>query len=158
MRGLLQAFHRHGVPQIRWLELRDLFDLALAIEHEFAKRDGVIRCCLEYLRAGDTPLTQHKFARSLRERESLGAEFSGGLVPLLAPGRPLTSMEPSTAWEPRRPMAGPEVATAALHVASSAESTCTAYPTKHQRGHAPGFQVDAPAIYCRVSGGVAKAA
>ena len=52
---LLQAFHRHGVPQIVWLELRNLFDLALAIEREFAKREGVIRCCLEYLRAGDTP-------------------------------------------------------------------------------------------------------
>jgi len=93
---LLQAFHRHGVPQIVWLELRDLFDLALAIEREFAKRDGVIRCCLEYLRAGDTPLTQHKFARSLRARIAR-AEFSGGIVPLLAVGRPLTSGEPSTA-------------------------------------------------------------
>jgi len=68
---LLQAFHRHGVPQIRWLELRDLFDLALAIDREFAKRDGVIRCCPEYLRAGDTPSTQHKFARSLRARIAL---------------------------------------------------------------------------------------
>jgi predicted nucleotidyltransferase component of viral defense system len=64
---------------------RDLFDLALAIERGLADPEDVIRCCLEYLRAGKTPITQRQFARNLRAKIGR-AEFRGDIVPLLAPG------------------------------------------------------------------------
>ena len=64
---------------------RDLFDLALAIEHDLADPDDVIRCCLEYLRVGNTPITRRQFARNLRAKIGR-AEFRGDIVPLLAPG------------------------------------------------------------------------
>ena len=64
---------------------RELFDLALAIQRDLADPDDVIRCCLEYLRIGHTPITQRQFARNLRAKIGR-AEFRGDILPLLAPG------------------------------------------------------------------------
>jgi len=64
---------------------RDLFDLALGIERDLADPKDIIRCCLEYLRAGDTPITQRQFARNLRAKIGR-AEFRGDIGPLLTPG------------------------------------------------------------------------
>lgn len=64
---------------------RDLFDLAIAIERELADPADVIHCCLEYLRAGNTPITRRQFAGNLRAKIHR-PEFRGDILPLLVPG------------------------------------------------------------------------
>ena len=74
---------------------RDLFDLALGLEHGLVDPDAVIRCCLEYLKAGKTPITRRQFAGNLKAKIKRPA-FRGDLVPLLAPG---TAYDPDVAYE-----------------------------------------------------------
>jgi predicted nucleotidyltransferase component of viral defense system len=64
---------------------RDLFDLAAAIERDLADPADAIRCCLEYLRTGNTPITRRRFAQNLRAKIHR-PEFRGDIVPLLVPG------------------------------------------------------------------------
>jgi predicted nucleotidyltransferase component of viral defense system len=74
---------------------RDLFDLAVGLERQLLEPDAVIRCCLEYLKAGRTPVTRRQFADNLKAKIKRPA-FRGDIVPLLAPG---TTYDPDVAYE-----------------------------------------------------------
>jgi predicted nucleotidyltransferase component of viral defense system len=74
---------------------RDLFDLALGLEHRLVDPEAVIRCCLAYLEAGKTPVTRRQFTDNLKAKIKHPA-FRGDIVPLLAPG---TAYDPDVAYE-----------------------------------------------------------
>jgi nucleotidyltransferase AbiEii toxin of type IV toxin-antitoxin system len=73
---------------------RDLFDLAIGLEHGLLDPDAVIRCCLEYLKAGKTPINRRQFADNLKAKIRRPA-FRGDIVPLLGPG---TAYDPDAAY------------------------------------------------------------
>ena len=74
---------------------RDLFDLAVALERQLVDPDAVIRCCVEYLKAGKTHITRRQFADNLKAKIKRPA-FRGDIVPLLAPG---IAYDPDVAYE-----------------------------------------------------------
>ena len=74
---------------------RDLFDLAVGVERQILDPDAVIRCCLEYLKAGRTRITRRQFADNLKAKIKRPA-FRGDTGPLLAPG---IAYDPDVAYE-----------------------------------------------------------
>jgi len=74
---------------------RDLFDLAMALEREIVDPDAVVRCCLEYLKAGRRRVTKRQFVTNLRAKIRRPA-FRDDTVPLLPPG---VTYDPDAAYE-----------------------------------------------------------
>ncbi len=74
---------------------RDLFDLATALEREIVDPDAVVRCCLEYLKAGRRRITKREFVTNLSAKIRRPA-FRDDTAPLLPPS---VSYDPDSAYE-----------------------------------------------------------
>lgn len=74
---------------------RDLFDLAIALEHGIVDPDAVVRCCLEYLKIGGRRITRRQFVANLRAKIRRPA-FRNDTAPLLPPS---VAYDPDAAFE-----------------------------------------------------------